>query len=191
MTAAAAGLLLEREAELALGRHVLERAGSTGDGVLVSVEGPSGIGKTRLPVELGAEARSLGFAVFEARGGELEQDLAFGVVRQLFELALTRADAADRDRALEGAAALAGPVLGIARPGSKMSTAHAAGSADPFFAALHGLYWLVANLAAQGPMLLSIDDAQWGDGPSLRFVDYFARRLDGLPVVLAFAVRWG
>jgi len=33
---------------------------------------------------------------------------------------------------------------------------------------LHGLYWLVANLAEQDRLVLVLDDAHWADEPSLR-----------------------
>ncbi len=56
---------------------------------------------------------------------------------------------------------------------------------------LHGLYWLVANLAERAPLLLAIDDVQWADEPSLRFLLYLARRLDGVPVAVALTLRTG
>ncbi|MDX6677427.1 MAG: hypothetical protein QOE31_1479, partial [Solirubrobacteraceae bacterium] len=56
---------------------------------------------------------------------------------------------------------------------------------------LHGLYWLVANLAERSPVLLVVDDLQWADGPSLRFLVYLARRLEGVPVALMLASRSG
>jgi hypothetical protein len=57
------------------------------------------------------------------------------------------------------------------------------------FLALHGLYWLCANLAALGPLLISVDDAHWSDPPSLRFLAYLSRRLEEQPMVLLLAVR--
>jgi hypothetical protein len=55
---------------------------------------------------------------------------------------------------------------------------------DPF-AALHGLYWLVANLAIPGPIVLACDDLHWADEPSLRWLVYFCHRLEGLPALVA------
>ena len=47
---------------------------------------------------------------------------------------------------------------------------------DGSFAALHGLYWLALNLAAErGRSLLAVDDLHWCDRPSLRFLAYLAR----------------
>ncbi|GEL19259.1 ATP-binding protein [Pseudonocardia asaccharolytica] len=54
---------------------------------------------------------------------------------------------------------------------------------------LHGLYWLTANLAARDPLLIAVDDAHWADPASLRFLNYLARRLDGLTVLLVVAAR--
>ena len=47
------------------------------------------------------------------------------------------------------------------------------------FATLHALYWLVAGLADERPLLLLVDDAQWADEPSLRFLAFLARRVAG------------
>ena len=56
---------------------------------------------------------------------------------------------------------------------------------------LHGLFWLTANVAADGPLCLSIDDLQWCDPASLRFIAYLERRLEGLRVLVATAARVG
>jgi len=56
---------------------------------------------------------------------------------------------------------------------------------------LHGLYWLVVNLAARGPLLIAVDDAHWADEPSLRRLAYLARRLDGLAAGMLVALRPG
>src|SRR5205085_10821063 len=77
-------LLLEREAELAVLEAMLGAAQS-GDGRLVVVGGSAGIGKTRLLAEVRALAQGCDSEVLTARGGELEGELAFGIVGQLFE----------------------------------------------------------------------------------------------------------
>jgi predicted ATPase len=172
--------LLEREDELArLGRLTADAA--RGRGAAVVVEGPAGIGKTSL---LEAEVRLAGAArldVLTARGGELERDFAYGVVRQLLERHLGHASRQQRERWLEGAAALAGPVLG-------MTPEQHVGD-DPTGAALHGLYWLTANISAEAPLLLAVDDLHWVDSASLRFLAYLARRVGELPILLLAASR--
>src|SRR3954451_17726552 len=154
---------------------MLDRA-LTADGGLLVLAGEPGIGKTRLLAALRRRAETLGFAVLAARGSELEHELGFGVVRQLFESAIARA--AERAGLLEGAAALAEPLIG---PGALPA------SADPGFAALHGLYWLTVNLAARRPLLIAVDGAHWADAPSLRFLAYLAGRLAGVPARVAVA----
>ncbi|HXD57791.1 MAG TPA: AAA family ATPase [Thermoleophilaceae bacterium] len=170
--------LLERERELAVLDDLLsgDRAGPG----LVLIEGPAGIGKSRLVGELIGRAGGAGIRVLVARGAHLERDFPFGVVRQLFEPAL--ADAADRERLLAGAAAPATPVFEASVP---------AGPGDGSFAALHGLYWLAANVADESPLLLVVDDVHWCDPPSLRYLAYVARRLAGSGILLALSLRSG
>ncbi|NHC13234.1 BTAD domain-containing putative transcriptional regulator [Motilibacter deserti] len=173
--------LLERARELAVLEGALQDV-REGAGRLVVIEGPAGIGKTRLMAETRRRAGELGAATLLARGSELEREFAFGVARQLFEARL--ADPASRERALAGAAATAGTVFdGLAEAGPV--------TADASFAALHGLYWLAVNLTADGPLVLAVDDLQWCDAGSLRFLAYLARRLEGLPLLVVATLRTG
>src|SRR3954453_17953286 len=77
-------ILLEREAELAA-LHAYVDAAAACAGRLVAIEGRAGIGKSRLLAEARTIASHAGFALLSARGGELEQDFAYGLVRQLFD----------------------------------------------------------------------------------------------------------
>jgi DNA-binding CsgD family transcriptional regulator len=159
--------LLERDRELAALDRLIADA-EDGRGRVALIEGPAGIGKSRLLAE--ARNRSGRMTVLSARCGELERDFSFGAVRQLLE------PVADRERLLAGAAA---PVAGVLE----------GGTAEGSFAVLHGLYWAVLNLAEEAPVLLAIDDLQWSDRPSLRFVAYLVRRLEGAPVLVAATLR--
>ena len=149
------------------------------------LEGPAGIGKTALLKVTCDEARVAGMATLTARAGELETGLPWGVVRGLFEPELARASSAGRRDLLSGAA-------GLARIALRSDGGHAAPRrADALGAALHGLYWLTANIAARRPVLLAIDDAHWADKPSLRWLAYLVKRLEGLPVLVVTTVRLG
>jgi DNA-binding NarL/FixJ family response regulator len=178
MAATGTASLVERERELALLDELIGDA-IRGEGRLALVEGPAGVGKT----ELLAEARERGaraMTVLSARASELEQAFPFGVVRQLFEgLA---ADPEARPRVLAGAAEAAATVFG-----SLPDVDGDSGGAS--FAALHGLFWLALNLAEERPLLLTVDDLQWCDPPSLRFVAYLTRRLEGTPILLVATQR--
>ena len=57
------------------------------------------------------------------------------------------------------------------------------------FAVLHGLYWLAANLAARHPTAIVVDDLHWADAPTLRWLTYLARRLEGLPLLVVLGLR--
>ena len=104
------GALLERETELAVVGALLNAARS-GQGRLLVIEGAAGIGKTRLVQEARARAEASGMQALSARGGELERDFPFGIVRQLFEPVLASASDEDRDELLSGAARFAAPAL--------------------------------------------------------------------------------
>jgi DNA-binding CsgD family transcriptional regulator len=144
------------------------------------MQGPAGIGKTRLMAIARAEADRAGMRVLAARGSELEREFAYGLVRQLFEPAL--ASEAERAKLLSGAAGQASALLGYADP-------NPVGDGDESFARLHGLFWLTANLCAQGPLLMVIDDLHWGDAPSLRFLTHLLPRLEGLPLLVIVGLR--
>lgn len=80
--------------------------------MLVLVEGPPGIGKTALLAAAVNRAAALGVRTLSSVGGELEQDLQFAIVRQLFEPTLRAASAARNEELFGGAARLAAPVFG-------------------------------------------------------------------------------
>jgi DNA-binding CsgD family transcriptional regulator len=176
-------LLLEREAQVAA-LHALTDAAHSGDGRFAVIEGGAGIGKTRLLAEGRAIAGSAGMRVLAARGGEFEGEFAYGIVRQLFDPLLASVTADLRAELLSGPAALIEPLFGA----SPLAASHDA-PAEGSFAILHGLYWLAANVAFQRPTLLAIDDLHWADTPSVRWLLYLTRRLEGVPLLVAAGTR--
>jgi DNA-binding CsgD family transcriptional regulator len=170
--------LRERESELGALREGLERA-CAGAGTLLLVEGPAGVGKTELVRQARAAAVRARVMPLEARGSELEQPFAFGIVRQLLEPMI--GDAPERAELFAGAA---GPAARLFEPDERGSP-----GADVGFEALHSLYWLVVNLADRAPVLVSVDDCQWVDRDSLRFLAYLAQRIEGIRVTMLLAGR--
>src|SRR5438270_3281242 len=168
--------LLERGGELA---HIEQAVAALrrGHGGVLVVQGAAGIGKSSLLRTVSEHAAVQKVQMLTARASELERDFGFGVVRQLLEVRLIRSAEPERAELLAGAAALAGPVLGLG------------GAVADSFAALHGLYWLVANLTIVGPAVLAVDDLQWVDEPSLRWLVYLCHRLEGMPVLVAATTR--
>ena len=169
-------MLLEREQEIEELTLALAQA-RRGHGSLLVISGQAGSGKTALLTVALERARRRRFVVCRARGSGLEQELSFGVIRQLFEPVLCSLAPVDRSRLLSGAAAATGGVF------DEFATDPAAGTGDGF-ATLHGLYWLTSGLAAPAPLVVAVDDVQWADAPSLRTLSYLAGRISDLPVVM-------
>ena len=165
-------VLVERDAELGLLVERLSGLVERAEGGVVVIEAPPGLGKTRLLEAATEQARLAGARVLTARGSELENELAFGGIRQLLA-PVTALDPATRAEILRGSAAGAGPILGIGR-----SSATATG--EPSYA----LWGLVSNLAERDPVVLAVDDLQWLDAGSTKFLAYLARRVEGQPVLI-------
>jgi DNA-binding CsgD family transcriptional regulator len=165
--------LLEREYETEVLRSAMDQVVTTGRGRVLLVEGEAGLGKTRLLRLLREQAIAGGHGVLWARGSMLERSFGYGIVRQLLER--------PSGRLVGRAAAIAsamhdalGPVAGEEAPGE--------------LARLHALYWLVAE-AAQEPCVLLVDDLQWTDPESLRFLEYLRLRVEDLPLLIGFTLR--
>ncbi|MFF7242084.1 AAA family ATPase [Streptomyces collinus] len=173
--------LWERDREYATLAGAVKVA-AEGQGGLVMIEGAAGIGKTRLLAEARRIAVQADAKVMAARGMELESDFAFGVVRQLFDPLLIGATSQQQEALWQGPAGQVREILGVAGVPAKPLGE---------FAALHGLYWLTVNLCQDQPIVLLVDDLQWCDAPSLRYLAYLLPRMEGLSLVAVTALRTG
>ena len=173
--------LLERSTELAALDRAIEATRSA-RGSLIVIEGPSGFGKSSLLAEGRERAASAGLSVLHARGSELESAFSFGVVRQLFEPAIARATPDQEAILFDGAAARAGRLF-------REDLGNAQANQDVAFSLLHGLYWLTLNLAETQPLVIAIDDLQWADAPSLRWLSYLVRRIEGHAICVIATAR--
>ncbi len=164
--------LYGRDAELAALSDLLDQARQGTSGTLV-LRGDPGIGKTALVSHL--IARADGFRVIRGAGIEEESELPFAGLHLLLRTALDRVDALPgvQAEALRGA-------LGLAR----------AGPPDRFLVGLAVLS-LLAELAAEQPLLCVVDDAQWLDRASADALLFAARRLDSESIVLLLCARTG
>ena len=152
------------------------------DGGVLLVEGAAGIGKTSLLQRVRGFARGAGVRVLEASGGELERDFPYGVVRQLFGPVMHEVDA-ELPALLAGAAALAGPIVasGTALASEPGPDRRVRGAARPVLA--H------RQPAHREPLVVLVDDAHWADAPSLRYLAFLARRLEGISALVVLGVR--
>src|SRR5918992_891816 len=173
--------LLEREAELsALDRALADAL--AGRGSVVAVEGPPGIGKSRLVAAAAELAEEREMYSISVRATELERSYPYGIVRQ-------SADSVALDRTPEQRAALFTGAARLALPILDPATAEENDSPELMYQRLHGLYWLTANLARERPLLVTVDDAQWADEASMAAERFLSLRIADLPMVLLLAVR--
>jgi hypothetical protein len=114
--------------------------------------------------------------VLRARGTELDRTFGSGLVRGLLERTVDELPELLVDGTEQVAALL----------GSATSFSH--GDSD-VFSRLHGLYWLVAELATRRPLAVIADDLHWADTASLRWLVFMAERVDELPVLMVCAAR--
>ncbi len=182
MGAGSARALREREAELETIDELVRSVAGGGSGLMV-IEGRAGTGKTALLAAVRERADAAAMRALSARASELERDFPFGVVGQLLNPVVFGAGEDELARWFAGAAELARPLFSA--PGSETST----DEEELPFRRRHGLFWLIANLAREAPLLVAIDNAQWTDEPSAGFLRHLATRLEMFPVLLALAAR--
>ena len=173
--------LLEREAEVdALDRAL---AGAVeGRGSVVAIEGPPGIGKSSLVRACLDLAERRDMYTISVRATELERSYPYGIVRQTADSVALDKSEEERAALFTGAAKLALPIL---EPG----TAEEGDNPELMYQRLHGLYWVIANLARDRPLLISVDDAQWADEASMAAERFLSLRIADLPMVLLLGVR--
>lgn len=154
--------LIGRAAELASLDEVVASL-EQGHGSVLTVEGPAGTGKTRLLTHLVDRSP----VAHHARAVELDAHLPLGVAGRLLDAPLQ--DFAWRPGPISGttlAEAGAGPMYGLARA-------------------------VVDLVAAHGPRVLVVDDAQWADPQTLDLVTYLAGMTSDLPLIVAIGARSG
>lgn len=172
--------LLERTSEIETLELAIKRA-LDGEGRLLLIDGAAGIGKTALLEACLQLGRHAGMRELSARCAPMEASFPHGVTRQLFD-DLLRHDPARAEDWLTGSAGHALPALGAAQ---------VAPPPDALAALNHGLYWLVANLAEERPLVIAVDDAHWSDHPSMSFLQFLGRRVSELPVAVVATARRG
>jgi len=163
-----------------------ERAAS-GEGIALAVEGAPGVGKSRLCREFVARKRARDVPVFEvhcpAHGRLLPGQAARALLRELW--ALGSVD--DPDRLRERLGSCSAP----AEQQEALRDALGLGRADPDFAALtrEGPLLAAAAVDRSRTTLVFIDDAQWLDGPSERFLERLLGESRDLPLLVLASFR--
>lgn len=165
--------LTGRERELAVIDGLLGHLDEGGGAMLL--RGEAGIGKSALLEEAERRARELGITILKTAGVPSERQMAFAGLHRL----LRPYSAGIADLPAPQAAALA----------SAFGAGGASGP-DLFLIALAALD-LLAEAAADAPLLLAVEDAHWLDPDTCEVLAFVARRVDLEPIALLFALRDG
>jgi len=163
----AGAAVIGRASELAAMAAVLDRT-REGSGAVVLVEGEAGIGKTHLLRAIRRRAGDLGLAVCAGGCELLERARPFGPFVQALGVPRDTVDIIDA----------------IDTGGPRAATA-----ASSRFAAQEAILDDVEARVASAPLLLTIDDAQWADEPSLGALAALGRRTRDLPLAFVVAHR--
>jgi DNA-binding CsgD family transcriptional regulator len=168
-----AGSLVGREPEKKRLAALIHGAAEHGD-VLI-LHGEAGVGKSALLAEAGRLAAAAGMRVLTTIGVESEQHLPYAGLHQVvfpIRSGVGALPAPQRD-ALQAAIGMTDDAV-----------------PDVYLVGLAVLN-LLADVAAEAPVLLVAEDAHWLDHASVDVLTFVARRLDSEPMVLLAAVRDG
>jgi DNA-binding CsgD family transcriptional regulator len=144
---------------------------------VVLLTGEAGIGKTTVMRAVVGAARDRGFRVLATTGAAAEARLSLAGARDLVGTValedMTDDVPAPQRRALDVLLLRGEPGIGVP---NRSAIAAAVLS-------------LILGVAARGPVLMAIDDAQWVDPASLAIVSYALRRLAGAPIAAILSWR--
>ncbi|MFF5761480.1 AAA family ATPase [Streptomyces tanashiensis] len=154
-----------RDAEMAFIEERLDALGR-GEGGIVRVEGPAGIGRSRILAEAAASARRRGKRVFEGAADPDEQFVPLGPL-------------------LEGVLSGEEPLSGAQRLRDLAATP------GQRFWLLQELGDRLREAARNGPLLVVLDDLQWCDDLTLLTFHTLAAGLSSHPILWLVAVRAG
>ncbi|WP_239143472.1 ATP-binding protein [Actinoplanes philippinensis] len=150
---------------------LIDRAPVSGGAVLIT--GETGVGKSTLVQAAAATARKAGFRVLTCTGVEGETQIGLAGLHELLRVIIDRAEILPpqhRDALFS--------VFGIG-PRTAPDRARLA-------AAVLGL---LTALAAEQPLMIVLDDAQWMDQPTINMIGFLTRRIAPAPIVMVVARR--
>ncbi len=163
-----------RQNELAVVSRVLDSVPS--GPVALMLGGDAGIGKSTLFLEACSQARARGYQILSCQPNESEAKLSFAALGDLLN--------GVTDDSFEGLPAPQRSALEVA-----LLRAEAIGPPPDQRAISAAFHGTLLALAAAGPCLVAIDDAQWLDAPSTRVLEFAVRRLDDAPIGLILTAR--
>lgn len=158
----------------------------SGSGATVVISGEAGIGKTALLRQLARQAAALGFPYLVGECTAIEARRAFRPFTDVMEAALAcgipGVTAEWLERTYSDLARLRG------QPGLSDTDSRQADEAERY--RVHsGFARFLRTLSGQTPVVVAIDDLQWGDEATLELLPFIAKKLREQPLLLVATLR--
>ncbi|MFF7248304.1 ATP-binding protein [Embleya sp. NPDC008237] len=161
-------------------REHLAAVRDTGEGRVAVVTGQAGMGKSAVLEWARHTAESEGFTSLHVIGYDLEKVRVYGLVKRLFKDLSTLAPEARKERLGEWHGIL-GPIFGGPRqPGEAPDTEDVLSALD---AVVRGY------VRERAPLIMVIDDAHWGDPPSMEWLAQFTIKVRDFPILIVVSYR--
>lgn len=173
--------LVNREAECRVIDGCLDQLLAKRGSVLL-IEGPAGIGKTRLTWELVARAQRRGFHTLVGSAYEMEGAVAYGPFLDILQAALRDSRAGQERIPAEIASVLSG----------HLQDAQPVPNSDPRAAQTYlfaGIAEFLRQRALSAPLVAVLENGHAADQGSLELFHFLARRLQDVPLLLVVTRR--
>ncbi len=173
--------------------HQLIESTKSGQGQVALLSGEAGIGKSRLVKEAKAYATDLNYRVVQGNCFPTDLSCPYAPLLDLIRTLLARSDSTKIQAMLKPFARDLYPLLPeVVLPVTDLITAQPLTALEPEQEKRHIFTALVhcfTSLATTLPLMLIIEDLQWGDDTSLEFLHYLARHSTDHPLLLLMTYR--
>lgn len=183
-------IFVGREPERALLRSKLEAA-QRGNGRVVMIVGPPGVGKTRLAAETGAEATKKRVTTLYGSCYDRDDVMPFIPFVEILEAALNQAQNLEVFRQALGpeAAEMTRFLPQLRRLFPEIPAALELPPEQSRRILINAATEILARSARNGPLLLVLDDLQWADDATLGLLTHLANVVANMPVLIVATYR--
>jgi predicted ATPase len=183
-------MFVGRTTERATLRECLQRT-MNGQGAMILIGGPPGIGKTRLSREIGSEARRSNFVTLSGNCYDREDSVLFIPLVEMLEGALSKAPTLEsfRDSLGDQAVEFTRLMPQLHRLFPNIPPTLQVSPEQARRALFNAVVELIARQSRTAPMLLLFEDVHWADEGTLALLTHLARAISHLPVMVMMTYR--